>query len=231
MKKFLSLLGALAVYGLSMTFVAAQSTITDSFEGTTLDPSWFTVLNHGSIFPSTSQAHSGTQSVQLNTSAFPGDSVEMHQNLNTPGYGQVSVWLYDSGAGLSQAANVNFFVGNNTTAWSLLGSPAFATYQYVLGSSGFHDTGIGRTQGWHQFSAESIPGLLALAVDGTLVYSSSDGQPFSYSGFRMWGAPWQSNWDDFTLTAVPEPSTTILFALGAAAGVFVRVFRKSRQID
>jgi hypothetical protein len=58
----------------------------DGFEGPTLDPFWSTLTQSGSVtFPSTAQAHGGSQSVQMNSSVTPQNKdVELEHTFSQP---------------------------------------------------------------------------------------------------------------------------------------------------
>ena len=232
---------AVAVLQLSASFVTAQSIVfSDNFETPSLDPFWFGFANQGSItFPSTAQAHSGSQSVQFNSPANVFNAVGMQHSFATPVYGQVSVWVFDTGADLPQSHALDLSIGNSGLTVATLftlkfdnGSSPSGTYDYSLGSAGINPTTIDRSQAWHQFAIASTPGSLTLAVDGATVYSSTAAQPFDSVIFRMNGgpisSPWISYWDDFALsvTPVPEPSTLALLALGTVVVVGSRALRK-----
>ena len=224
---------AVAVLQFSASFLIAQPIVfADNFEGTSLDPFWFGFANQGSItFPSTAQAHSGSRSVQFNSPANIFNTVGMQHSFATPVYGQVSVWVFDTGADLPESHALDLSIGNSgLTVASLFtlkfdnGSSPSRTYDYALGSAGINPTTVDRSQAWHQFSIASTPSSLTLAVDGAVVYSGIAAQPFDSVSFRMNGGPistpWVSYWDDFALSvtpAVPEPSAVMLLALGGVA--------------
>ena len=240
---FRGLVAALSVFHFSAGLTTGATIIfADDFETPSLDPFWFGIANQGTItFPSIAQAHSGFQSVQFDSPPNTFNAVGMQHTFATPLFGQVSVWVYDTGAGLPQSHALDLSIGNNgLTVASLftlkfdMGPGAGGNYNYSLGSAGIHDTPIDRSQAWHQFSIASTPDSLTMAVDGITVYSGTGSQPFDSILFRMNGGPlstpWVSYWDDFAFSEmeVPEPSTVVFVLLGSV-GIVVRRTRSRRD--
>jgi len=217
--KFLSGCFASAI----VTSLSAQPiNFTDSFEATTLDPFWSISASGGSvIFPSTAQAHTGSQSVQFTSLAGVNKNVFLQHGL-TPSYGQVSVWLYDTGADEASANYMGLFLGSmyiQTFDYDL-GANNGGHYYYQIGNGASVASPIDRTVGWHQFSFDSTEIALTLSIDQTPVYSGAGGTPITGLQIGEYGPAfrpaWTSYFDDFsaTLTPVPEPSTLALGALG-----------------
>src|SRR5216684_3153869 len=68
----------------------ALSGFVDNFEGPTLNPFWAQYARSGSItFPSTAQVHSGSQSVQLNSTNTGRDKyISLEHTFAQPVYGR-----------------------------------------------------------------------------------------------------------------------------------------------
>ena len=89
--------GSIRLAGFAFTVVVvcasarAQTAFSDGFEGTTLNPFWAMEVfaSSGSVNLSNAFAHSGTQSVQVNTTVFGGAVVLAH-HFPSPLYGTVS---------------------------------------------------------------------------------------------------------------------------------------------
>ena len=167
----------------SVSGAYAQSIeFTDGFEGSALDPFWnANVQQGGSItFPSTVQVHSGSQSVEFD-SVYTGGSRYQYliHNFSEPTYGDASVWVYDTGAGLSSGNYLVLQVGNNSLQngdYSYLGGVAVVfTQDYDLPGNGdtynwggtTNDGGastVYRTQAWHLFNIDNTASSLTMSV-------------------------------------------------------------------
>jgi hypothetical protein len=205
----------------------------DNFEGSTLNPFWNdNFAQSGSItFPSTLQAHTGTQSVQLNSIAGNQIDVFLQHDFATPIFGTVSVWVYDTPALQTSGNYIQLYLRNNST----LTSAQVQSYDYNLGPGnggnyyvtpfGGSDinSGVARTPAWHEFQIIDLPNSLILSVDGTQVYSGPAGTAFDLLRFGIYGPsfrPGETEFvDDFSFTqftATPEPATLTLLAIGIA---------------
>ncbi len=234
--------------------LASTVVFSDDFEGSSLNPFWSTLQTTpptGFItFPSTVQAHSGSQSVQFNTQSTPNEKdVGLLHNFSSLGYGQASVWVYDTGANVSSSNYLTFYLYNQTTGVGAvlntrdydLGPGNGGEYGYDLPDGSNHFTTIDRTLAWHQWSISSLPGSLTLAVDGTTVYSGNAGMAFDSVKMEMF-APgfrpnWVSYWDDFSVSftplgssTVPEPSSLLSAALGLAGLAGFAGWRRVRGV-
>src|SRR5262249_39616758 len=150
-----------------------------NFEAPTLNPFWnFTYTQAGSIiFPSTSQAHSGKQSVQFNSNNSNYKDIEIGHNFSSPTFGTFSVWVYDSGAQQVSSNSIHFECHNTQLGTGI----GIRTYDYDLGpndnnggsyyidssshTSGWVNTGIVRSSGWHRFSIMAGPGQITCSID------------------------------------------------------------------
>jgi hypothetical protein len=194
------------------------SGFTDSFEGAALDPWWSTFTQSGSISLSTAQARTGKQSLQLDTTASSLDKgVGVYHSFASPQYGDVSVWFYDTGAGVSSSNYITISINNQATGWGA----ALDTYDYGFAGGGpgrgdqynYFDTatmanpsetGITRTQAWHQFEFRATPQSLSILVDGTTVYNRAGDVPFDRVSLSLSGPYWRpaftTFFDDFAFT-------------------------------
>ncbi len=219
---------ALGVLGNSSLVQAIN--FSDNFESATLDPFWTISAVAGSVtFPSTVRAHSGSQSVQLNSLQGAGEKgISLRHALAQPTYGQVSVWMYDSGADLSSANYMGLHcnVGYLQTSDYDLGPSNGGTYNGAAANGSGFITAVDRTQAWHQFAINSTESALTMSIDGTTVYSGAGGTPFTGINLVMYGPTWRPAWsaefDDFQFVPVPEPSTWALGSLGLIGLWFVR---------
>ena len=204
---------------------AAHADFVDNFEGTTLNPFWSKSEQSGSVvFPGTTRAHSGSQSVELVTTNSALDkSVSLSHAFNAPTYGTISVWVFDTGADVSSGNYIYLYATytNNMVA-------RLITYDYDLGpgqggSFYYYETGqqasataIDRTQAWHLFSISALPGSLSMSIDGVVVYSGPGGQPFDKIFLALsapyWRPAWKAQFDDFKF--VPDPGLDVQMYAG-----------------
>jgi len=216
----------------------------DDFEGSSLDPFWETREWAGSItFPSTAEAHSGTQCVQFNSVYGAGQkNIALGHYFAAPIFGSVSVWVYDTGADVSSSNYLSMQIGGtglgggNRGAILMAGDYDFGggVYGYATYESGgswtYVPTTIDRTQGWHQWETHFMPDGLTLKIDGSTVYTDSVSSYFGYAGFAMYGPSWRpayvSYWDDFAVSQIPEPSTFAIWCLLGVLGITVGWWRR-----
>ncbi len=198
----------------------------DNFEGATLNSFWTTRQNSGSItFPSTAVAHGGHQSVQFNTTANTGQkNVELQHTFAAPIFGSVSIWMYDTGAGVSSANYMGFAILNTSLGVDSsigtqdydLGPSNGGTYTFgVFGGSGGASS-IVRTQGWHQFTIDSEMTSLTFSIDGTTIYAGPGGTPFDYFWMYLGGPTWRpastTYFDDFEFQEAPAANSMIYWS-------------------
>ena len=214
----------------------AQLNYSDDFEGGNLNSFWIPIVNRGTVtFPFTAQSHSGVQSVELRGLEDGGS--HLRHSLGAS-YGQVSLWVYDTGSDLTRGSSFSLNLGG-----VLLGTIGNAAAQYdyniPLGSGSSENapiiaSAVNRTPGWHQFGVDSQLDSLTISIDGTQVYSGEGGHPITLLDFAVVttsGHPsWSYQFDDFqaTLVPVPEPSTVALAGIGAIV-VLARRFRAGRK--
>jgi hypothetical protein len=213
---------ATLLFPLLTTLPLAAQAFSDGFEGSTLDPFWTAFTNNGTVtMPSTAVVHSGSQSLQLDTSSAPSAPVKaagIRHLFSTPCYGRLSVWMNDH---MATAASSNYI-----TLWA----PPYAvgTFDYNLsptngGSYVYQTSGVSvhtnipKSPGWHRFEISSTPTSTTISVDGIVVFSGGGGQPFTEVQLEMHAPGWRPNWtcsfDDFDF--VPhQPGSYTLFGNG-----------------
>jgi hypothetical protein len=199
----------------------------DRFEANTLDPYWSTTTSNGSISLVSTRAHSGTKSLQLNTTnASATKSVQVSHDFPTPVFGKVSVWAYDSFA--DDLSGNYIFLRTGNAALDRFAN--LYTQDYDLGPTNGGNyyveshptvnkaTNVDRTKNWHLFEIESRPDSLKMMVDSIVVHSEPAGFPFANvaltlhaPGFRP-GVSMQ--FDDFQFISIPEPRCIALLSMG-----------------
>jgi len=223
--------GIAAVFAVS----GARADFVDGFEGSVIDPFWSTSTQSGSIALSTAKAHGGVQSAKFSSIATDADKYErLFHTFASPTYGTASVWIYDTGAGVSSSNSIGLAISNDSLGFSA----GLTTFDYGFQGGGpgrgdqynYYDlpavdestaTGIFRTQAWHQFKFIDTPDSLSMVVDGTTVYTRAGGTPFTTiwltSGAPSWRPAYDQYYDDFAFsaTSVPEPSSFVLVVAGA----------------
>jgi len=221
----------------------------DGFEAGTLNPFWSTNLQSGSITLSTAQAHSGSQSAQFSTTSTGSNmTAQLFHSFSSPTFGSASVWIYDTGAGVSSSNYIGFEVSNQI---NIIGYLTTFDYGFQGGGPGRGDqydyqafpglsnaaTGITRTLAWHQFTISDTLQALTLMVDGTTVYTGAGGTPFNQITLNMNGPSfrpgWTSYFDDFSFVAapasVPEPRSLVLASIAASLGFAVYAWKRHRR--
>jgi virginiamycin B lyase len=186
----------------------------DNFEESALDPFWSTDIHSGSItFPSTAQAHSGSQSVQFNsTNSSEEKNIALFHHFDVPIYGRVSVWVYDTGAGEPSSNYIQLNVANTqlnqvayVSTWDYDPDPMYGS-TYIFGAPGVSTgfTTVPRTKDWHEWVIDNTPTSLQVTIDGVSVYTASAGMQFDRVALQMFGPYWRPAWvayfDDFEVT-------------------------------
>jgi hypothetical protein len=188
----------LAVAGVAVLLAQTASaaiTFTDGFEAATLDPFWSTSQVSGSVGFSQTQFHEGVQALQLSSTYETGQKyIWVTHTFAEPVFGDVSVWMYDTGADEWSSNYLGLLLNN-----SVLGQGAgLYTRDYDLGTpadgghyrwSAFGPWGyaIDRTKEWHHLTISSTPDQVTLAIDGQVVHSAAAGTPFDQVTLRLEG--------------------------------------------
>jgi len=217
---------ALAI--LSGGLVTAGISFTDGFEGATLDPFWSTRQDSGSVSLSNTQVHTGAQALQLSSTSGTGEKyIWVFHTFDQPVFGDVSVWMYDTGANEASSNYLGLELWNSV----LDQGAALYTRDYDLGypegggdyrwnCSGASGYSVDRTKEWHHFTVSFTPQQIVLAIDGQVVHSAAGGTPFDRVQLRMEGPTWRPAWvcyyDDFSFQ---EYTATVPRAPIANAGI------------
>jgi hypothetical protein len=115
------------------------------------------------------------------------------------------------------------YVGITTFDYDL--GPGQSGHDYYVANPNGIDTGVARTQGWHQFSIDLTPTSEHFLIDGHIVSSTTQSIDVDRVSLLMSGPYWRPAWttyfDDFEYkpygpsSAVPEPASLTLLALGS----------------
>lgn len=222
----------LILIGVSGTAPAsADLTFTDGFEGSTLDPFWYTREESGSItLSSAGQVHSGSQAAMFTSTYNTGQKeIWLLHDFGTSMYGRVSVWMYDTGADESSSNYMGFHLWDSSpwsdhaasiSTWDFDNGPGHGG-EYRAGIAGIGgDTTIDRTKAWHLFEFELGPDSATAWIDNTVVWTHSMGVSFQSLGMRLSGPTWRPAWvtyyDDFSamVSPVPAPDAGMLGVIG-----------------
>ncbi len=188
----------------------------DGFEA----PFWTLTEQSGAVRESTKRPHEGSRSAEfVSTNTGQDKWIYMTHDFDEPQYGRVSVWMYDTGADVSSSNYLWLTLYN--TAEGMIAD--VLTFDYDLGPGQGGDvyyyrpwntnaqpirSSIDRTQAWHLWEIETAPDLFSIAIDGQIVYESSQGMPFNRVRLGMSGPSWRPAWtayfDDFFLDAYVE---------------------------
>jgi Ca2+-binding RTX toxin-like protein len=183
----------------------------DGFEGPTLNPFWSAVTQSGSVtFPSTAAVHTGLQSVQLNsTNTGSNKYIALEHTFAQPVFGRFSVWVYDTGANQASGNYISMSLDNfASSVYAGIGA-----YDYNFGDgSHYHaalvsnvDTGVPRSEAWHNFEIAATAAATTFSIDNQLVATL---QGIAVDRVNLWigGPSWRpaftSYFDDFEYTDI-----------------------------
>ncbi len=206
-----------AILGLGLVAVCAMGQCSDSFEGPLNTGFWSTSLQSGYVVcPSSTRAHSGAYSLELaSTETGLNKNVYVYHQFPGQTYGQVSIWLYDTGASAGSANYMGIEVDSAGLRLASVGAWDYnfgdgSTYNYVLGDSSYNSP-ITRTAAWHKFEIAALPNAFTLSIDGTNIYTGPGGQTFDkflmYLAGPSWRPAWTAQFDDFQFT--PDPGLDV----------------------
>lgn len=217
---------ALAMWMLCTSTVEAQNAYLDDFEGMALDSFWTPFTSAGVVtYPSTAQVHADAQSLQLSTYDIVGvnKAAGVQHVFQTPVYGEVDVWMYDTGADVSSSNYFSLHTGPFTvgTLDYDLGPASGGNYQYTVNGVG-GDSGIDRTQGWHHLAIAGTATSSRITIDGIIVYTGPGGTPLPEVQLEMhapwWRPPFVVHFDDFAFTPCETYATATVVGSGCGSG-------------
>jgi hypothetical protein len=204
--------------------VSAGISFTDGFEAATLDPFWSTRQDSGSVSVSGTQVHAGTQALQLSSTSGTGEKyIWVFHTFDQPVFGDVSVWMYDTGADEGSSNYLGLELSNSVDGQHAalytrdydLGTPA-AGGDYRWNCNDASGYSVDRTKEWHHFTISSTPEQIVLAIDGQVVRSAAGGTPFDRVQLRMEGPTWRPAWvcyyDDFSFEEYTATVPTVPIA-------------------
>jgi hypothetical protein len=217
----------------------------DGFEAPTINPFWTQQQQSGTISLVSSPVFSGNQAVRFTSfNSGVNKNINLIHTFATPVYGRASVRVFDTGADVFSS---NYLALQLTRHTGTYDQKLIVGYDYDLGPSnggnyyvgpGDINSGVDRTQGWHEFVIDTTPDSTKFYIDGVLVRSEAAGFAFDHLYLTMFGPSWRPAWtgyfDDFSFTeyreatATPEPVSAVVFGavlLGVGA---VGVFRRRR---
>ncbi len=190
-------------------FPPFEPSFSDDFEGSSLDPFWTKDEQSGYIaFPSTAQAHSGTQSVQFtSTNTGQHKDVRLYHEFSQPTYGRFSVWVYDTAAG-SNNSNYSWIDLYGSGHRSAIFTDDWRGDVYRINCPEIHYTSVARSIGWHHWTIEVTPSAIRFAIDGINVYESlGESPPIEWVGIGIKAPSWRPTWtfyfDDFEFISYP----------------------------
>jgi hypothetical protein len=169
----------------SVTAVA-QARFTDNFEAPIINQFW-TIVDHagsGSVNLDTTFAHSGTQSVQVNTDSFGGQEALSH-SFPSPLYGSVSVWVYYSNTTSTGYKQLDIFAGTAFSSSDYLIYIDWGDLQtYVRDSNGATTLLVPvQSTGWHQWTFASVSGGVTIKIDDENVFTRP--VPFAFKTVNL----------------------------------------------
>lgn len=184
----------------------------DDFEAAIIDPFWDSISEeYGTVSLSADQAHSGTQSLRMQSESGGNRGMTVRHHLDEPSKGTISVRFYDSAPG--RQTLYAFVEGWNTELpWGEPGyrfgvgiRDAWCCYYQIQDSN--HQTSVPRTLGWHEFTIVYGADALQIFIDGVKVQDKPGEYAFDKVTMGMFGPSWRPNatyyWDDFSMGAYP----------------------------
>lgn len=218
-----TLLLALTLFATS-PLVRSQSAFSDTFEGPSLAPFWTPYVDDGQVIaPSSSMVHAGASALELVTleATGPAKAAGVRHVFSEPTYGELSVWLYDTGADMESSNYLTLWAppfGIGTFDYDL-GPGLGSSYEFTVGDVGYTSS-VDRTQAWHHLVIRSTPDSSSLEIDGIQVYVGTGGMPFSDVQLDMHAPSWRPDWncyfDDFEF--IPHAWTDLGFGLAGSLG-------------
>jgi hypothetical protein len=170
-----------------------QAPVEDNFEDQSLAAEWqfSTTINLSSntgqpysgvlLFPVTAPVHSTNQSVGIDVPNTDGTDVSAtlrYQFANSV-YGEVRVWVYDSGVGGAPAWSVILANGvSNVIGVTVGGANAQHYTGFERGVGGTYPSSFERTAGWHEITLATATNRVRITVDGEAVYSTGAKRQF-----------------------------------------------------
>jgi hypothetical protein len=218
------------VVSLSLASCYAQTTFTDGFEGTSLNP-WWTFVSYGPDYSpcpgcvaslDSSLAYTGAQSLRLSTPAWASQAYLEHV-FPSPVYGTADVYVYDSLACCTGYKQLWLF--NGPTPFDPT-NPANQVY-YIYWDWGYLTTVLATnvpgvtggtlapaysSPGWRHWTIATSPGGVNIQIDGTTVFTTTTG--FAFNALALANCCQTStyaNFDNFSFTQLPGYQVTLLY--------------------
>jgi len=194
---------------------ADPTSFTDNFEGPSLDTFWTVYQQNGTVvFPYTNRVHSGAQAVLLQGTGGGQKELSLRHYFETPQYGKVSVWVYDT----FEYIYFNLLVRNTDVEPCHWGVGVMdwdrSTYYYGLADCSGGKSSVPRSIGWHKFTIESTLQAVILSVDDQVIYSGPGGHPFNLVRLSLSGPGGGSiAYDDFSFEAAQVPAPIWIISL------------------
>ena len=208
------------VFFLAPRALHAQSVFYDGFEGATLNAFWtFWTGGAGSVLLDNGAVHNGTQSVQLQSSAY-GVNSDIFHSFQSPVYGTVDVyvddplipnigykqlWLVNGPTPYDPSSPANSFIfifydwGNRNT-YVEFSSPTGVLLAPAYASSG-----------WRRWTVTTAPSGISIQIDGNTVFTSPVGFAFNSIALGQCCLAGYANFDDFSFTQTPAFQLTQLY--------------------
>jgi hypothetical protein len=208
--------------------LALGGTITDGFEGASINPFW-TASGPGTETLTSAVKHSGNQSVLFQVSTtFPWNA-DLDHDFGSEQFGSVSVFmLRPTGSSTSAAA-----LGINDIGAALAAiqqAPDGGYIARIRPGPNERDVPFTSTSpnDWHMLEIDTAITGLTLRFDGVIVATDPSVTAFRLVELDNHGGPSGSAYfDDFSATTSPspEPSTVVLLALAGLAAAASRGLR------
>lgn len=207
----------------------------DGFEESTLNPFWTKYEQSGTIvYPSSNVVRTGQQSLQLTSQVTSQDKwIHIEHVFDTPTYGTFSVWMFDTGADVWSSNSMMLALEGDDDA-ALIQVPDYdlgagndgSKYKYTTSSQDSGESGIDRTNAWHQFKIQARPDSVVYEIDGITVFTKQTGLAVNKVGLWMFAPNWRPGFttyfDDFSFepyTVNTQPTNGFAAAVVASDAV------------
>ncbi len=198
------------------TLAQNVTAFTDDFESPGLKPFWSQLATQGTVtYPSTIHYHSFNHSVRLDTNGPTSGNAAKFAMIRhvfpAPVYGEIGVWLLDTGANVSSSNYLTLNTGPFTLGtWDYMTAAAGGFYTFSAPNVSGNTT-IPRTFGWHHLVMRATATSSTLSIDGITVYSGAGGTRFVEVQLDMHAPLWRPGFtayfDDFSFDPLGQANS------------------------
>lgn len=224
--------GVLDMVGTFTLHVAtAPQNFSDGFEAATINPFWTSLVtgtDGGLVHLTNTIAHTGSQSIELDTSGTFAQSYLSH-NFSSPIYGTAQVWVYDNTpyTGYKILMIYNGTDGPGTAYHIYLDWGEQQTHLYYPATSTTWANTVllpaQTSKTWHLWTFTSAPSGVTIQIDGATVFTQAINFPFDTIRFSQQGGAGAAFFDDFSVRQSIVPTSVPAAINSSPSGASVLV--------